>query len=124
VFITFSHKGSDDMAAWNRDFNLKYETDPRVDYYELADFEGVPSMIMKMILHGMRRSVKEPEKAHLAPIFAHEAEWKSLVGFHDPDITYAVLADSQGRVVWKSPGPASREKVTELETRVAEAVRH
>jgi hypothetical protein len=121
VFMTFSHKGSDDVAAWNRDFHSRYETDPRIDYCELADFQGVPSFIMTMILHGMRRSVSEPEKAHLAPIFAHESEWKSLVGFNDPNITYLVLADSQGRVLWKTAGPASAGKVSELEAQIAHA---
>ena len=42
VLVTFSHKGSDDAAAWNKLVRFRYETDPRVDYCEPADFEGVP----------------------------------------------------------------------------------
>ena len=78
VLVTFSHKGSDDVAAWNKAFRAKYETDPRVDYYELADLQSAPSLIVKMIVHSMRGSVQEPERAHLAPIFVKTGEWKKL----------------------------------------------
>lgn len=118
VLVTFSHKGSNDVAAWNKLFKARYETDPRVDYCELADFQGVPSFVMKMILHGMRRSVEEPEKSHVAPFYANEDAWKKLVGFSDPDVTYVVLADSAGRVAWQVHGPASDAKAAQLEAAI------
>jgi hypothetical protein len=68
LLLTFSHKGSDDLAAWNKHFKVTYATDPRIDYFELSDFQGVPPFVMKMILHGMRRSVHEPERSHFRPV--------------------------------------------------------
>jgi len=118
VLVTFSHKGSDDVAAWNKLSKSRYETDPRLDYCELADFQGVPSFAMKMILHGMRRSVDEPEKSHLAPFFSLEDAWKKLVEFGDPGITYVVLADAGGRVAWQTHGPASDVKVAQLDAAI------
>lgn len=118
VLVTFSHKGGDDAAEWNKLFNDRYETDPRLDYCELADFQGVPSFVMKMILHGMRRAVHEPEKSHLAPFFSQEDGWKKLVDFGDPGVTYVVLADAGGRVVWQTHGPASDGKVGQLEAAI------
>lgn len=124
VLIAFSHKGGDEIAAWNKKFKTVYETDPRIDYVELADFEGVPSFIMTMILHGMRRSVHEPESSHLAPFFSQDDAWKKLVAFKDSSIAYVVLADPTGHVLWQTTGPPTDEKAAELETAVAAAASH
>lgn len=124
VMVGFSHKSSEDVAAWNKVYKIHYESDPRFDYYEIADFQGVPSFIMKMILHGMRRSIQEPERSHFAPFYVHEQEWKTLVGFDDPKITYLVLADKTGHVVWQIHGPATAAKAVELEAAIARMQPH
>lgn len=124
VIIAFSSKGGDDSGAWNKAFHLRYETDPRIDYVELADFQGVPSFVMGMIMHGMRRSVHEPEKSHLAPFFSQEDTWKRVVSFKDPKVAYVLLADPSGRIVWQTSGPASDAKVAALEAAITDLVSH
>jgi hypothetical protein len=53
VVVGFSHRSSEDFKAWNQRALSPYLTDPRIDYYELADLDGVPSFVRTMILHGM-----------------------------------------------------------------------
>jgi hypothetical protein len=118
ILVTFSHKGAADVADWNKRFTAKYQNDRRLDYYELSDFQGVPPLVMKMILHGMRRSIKEPERSHSAPFYTNEDEWKKLVSFDDAKVTYVVLADRSGHVIWQTTGPASAAKAAELENAV------
>ncbi len=120
VIIAFSRKGGDDSGAWNKAFHMRYETDPRIDYVELADLQDVPTFVTGMILHGMRRSVPEPEKSHLAPFFSQDEAWKRVVSFKDPKVAYVVLADASGHVVWQTTGPASDQKVAALETAIAD----
>jgi hypothetical protein len=122
VLISFSHSGGDDAAVWNKDFKVQYETDPRVGYCELADFQGVPGLVMRMILHGMRREVQEPEKSHLGLMYSGEEDWKKLVDYGNPNITYVILADGGGHVLWQTRGPATRSKAAELEKAVESAV--
>ena len=124
LLLTFSHKGSDDLAAWNKHFNISYATDPRIDYLELSDFQGVPPFVMKMILHGMRRSVHEPERSHFAPFYTQEEDWKKLVNYGDPKITYLVLADGSGHVLWQTRGPATNGKAAELEAAIVKQQAH
>jgi hypothetical protein len=119
LLLSFSHQGSDDMTGWNKHFKVPYASDGRVDFYELADFQGVPSFIMRMILHGTRRSVQEPERSHFAPIYADEDKWKKLVNFDDSKIVYIVLANEKGAVVWQTRGPASEAGAAGLEAAVA-----
>jgi hypothetical protein len=110
IVLSFSHKGGDDVSNW-----YKYvKEDPRLDYYELADFQGVPSLIMKMILHGMRRSVKEPERSHLAPFYSNEDQWKQLAHFEDPAVAYVLLAKAKGEVIWQTRGPATDAGAADL----------
>ena len=118
LLLTFSHKGSDDLAAWNKRFKVSYATDPRIDYFELSDFQGVPSFVMKMILHGLRRSVHEPERSHFAPFYTQEEAWKKLVNYSDPNITYLLLTDASGQVVWQTRGPATDGNAAELEAAI------
>jgi hypothetical protein len=115
LFIGFSHKSDDDFTKWADEARTPFVTDTRVDYYELADLQSAPALIRKMIVHGMRGSVKEPRRSHVAPFSQHDAEWKMLVNFSDPNVIYVVLSDPQGNVVWKSRGPATEAKAQELE---------
>lgn len=126
LLLTFTHKGSDDVIAWNKRFKVSYETDPRIDYYELDDFQGVPGFIMKMILHGMRRSVPEPERSHAGPFYTHEEDWKKLVSYDDPKVTYVILANGRGHVLWQTRGPANDAKASELESAIVklQALQH
>ena len=122
LMLSFSHKASNDAAKWNTSFKVPYASDRRVEYYELADFQGVPPFVMRMILHGMRRSLHEPERSHFAPFYADEDKWKKLVGFDDPDIAYLVLANDKGDVLWQKHGPASEAKAAELENALTKAL--
>jgi hypothetical protein len=116
IVIAFSAKGGDDSGAWNKRFQPLYTKDSRFDYLELADFQGIPSFIMKMIMHGMRRSVHEPEKSHLAPFYTDEGKWEGLVGASNKNIAYVLLADPSGHVVFQTHGPASDAKAGEVMT--------
>jgi hypothetical protein len=115
VLISFSRKGGDDVDSWNKLFKVRYETDPRVDYCEIADFQGAPSIVLKFVLHTMRNSVPEPEKSHLGILYAHDEDWKKLVSFQNPDVAYVAVAAPDGHVVWQTHGPATAAKAAQLE---------
>ncbi len=118
LVLSFSNRSATDLANWNKHFKARYATDPRVDYYEHADFQGVPSFILRMILHGMRRSVQEPERSHFAPFYSNEDTWKKLVDFNSAKVCYIVLANAKGDAVWQTRGPASEARAAELETAI------
>jgi hypothetical protein len=118
LLLGFSHKSDGDFKSWAERARTPYLSDSRVDYYELVDLQGVPSIIDVMIVHGMRRAVKEPRRSHFAPFYHHETDWKKLVNYDDPKVAYAVLADAEGHVVWQSSGPATDAKALELESMI------
>jgi hypothetical protein len=119
VVVGFSHKSSADFKEWNQRALSAYLTDPRIDYYELADLQGVPGFVRAMILHGMRREVPQPQHSHFAPFTAGEEEWKKAVGYSASTNTYLVLAQPSGHIVWQTSGTPDDEKVATLKHALA-----
>lgn len=119
LMVGFSHKSDKDFHQWNQVMLSPYISDSRIDYYELADLEGVPSFITKMILHGMRREVHGAEQSHFAPLTAGEDEWKKAVGYSAPEYTYIVLANAAGHIVWQTHGAPNDEKMSGLKRALA-----
>lgn len=122
VVVGFSHKSSEDFRRWNQRALSPYLTDPRIDYYELADLQGVPSFVRAMVLHGMRRDVPKAQHSHFAPLTAGEDEWKKTVGYSPPQITYLILAEPSGRVVWQTSGSPDDGKVTAFKQALARLI--
>ena len=80
LLIGFSHESSKQCDKWNRRLKPAYWSESRVDYYQVADFQGVPSLVMRMILHGMRREVPKDEQSRFVLLYSNEDKWKKLVG--------------------------------------------
>lgn len=120
LMVGFSHKSSDDFKRWNQQLLSPYLSDPRIEYYELADLQGVPSFIKGMILHGMRREIHGAEQSHFAPLTTGEAEWKKTVGYSSSDNTYIVLADAAGHIVCQAHGGPDQWKISELKKALAD----
>ncbi len=93
--------------------------DPGVAYYELADFQGVPSFVMRMILHGIRRQTPKDEWPHFVPLYSDEDKWKKLVGFTAPENAYVVVADAGGNLLWQAHGEPTEGSIAELRAVIA-----
>jgi hypothetical protein len=119
LVLGFSHKSDKTCDTWNRRFTPAHVAEAGIEYYELADFQGVPSFVMKMILHAMRKSVPKDERSRFAPFYSDEEQWKRLTEYAAPKDAYVVLADATGRIVWNTHGAATDEKYAELQAEIA-----
>ena len=119
LVLGFSHKSDKTCDSWNRFFTPAHVAESGIEYYELADFQGVPSFVMKMILHAMRKAVPKDERSRFAPFYSDEEEWKRLTEYAAPNDAYLVLTDAIGRIVWHAHGAATGEKYTELQAEIA-----
>jgi hypothetical protein len=115
IVIAFSARGGEDTSAWNRRFQSAYTSDSRFEYLELADFQGIPAFLTRMILRAIRRSVREPERSHLAPFYTAEDAWKGLVGASNTSIAYVLVADPSGHIVFQTHGPATDAKAAAVQ---------
>jgi hypothetical protein len=122
VIVGFSRKSSEDFKVWNQRALSPYLADARIDYYELADLQEVPSMVRSLIVHGMRRDVPKAQHSHFAPLTAGEDEWKKTVGYSASRDTYLILAEPSGHVVWQTSGVPDEQKVAALKQALAKLI--
>lgn len=113
--VGFSHESSKQCDQWNKRFKPAYLSEPRIDYYEIADFQGVPSVVMWMILHGMRREIPKDEQSRFVLLYSDGDKWKKLVGYTAPEDAYVIVADPSRNVLWQAHGEPTDAKQTELQ---------
>lgn len=122
LVIGFSHKSEKQCDSWNDRLKPAYIGESRVTYYELADFQGVPSFVMRLILHGMRRKLSKDEYSYFVPFYSNEEEWKKLVSYSAPEEAYLIVADAGGHVLWQTHGALTDPKYSELQAVIAKQV--
>jgi hypothetical protein len=116
--LGFSHKSSEPCKAWDKRLSPLYLNDSRVLYYQAADFQGVPSLILKMILHGMKREIPANEHSHFVLLQTNEDQWKSVTQFSAPDEAYILLTDPAGHIVWQTHGAATDDQLAALQAAI------
>jgi hypothetical protein len=117
--IGFSHKGGEQCREWNKQLAPVYLKDAHVVYYEAAVLVGVPSLVMKMILHGMRKDIPGDEQSRFVLLESNEQAWKTVANYSAPDDAYVILAIPGGHVVWQTHGAANDAQVAALQSAVA-----
>ena len=119
LLVGFTHKSQKQCDLWNQKFKPLYAEGSQVTYYELADFQGVPSLVMRMILHGMRREIPKDEHARFLLLDSNEEEWKKLVSYSASEDAYLIVADARGRVLWQAHGAPTDPTYSELQAVLA-----
>ena len=122
LVLGFSHKSGDNCAPWGKRLASDFHSDARVDYYQVPVLAGAPSFVRPMIVKGMRKEIPASEQPRFVPVYDHEAEWKKLVNFNEPDAPYIVLSRADGTVVWQTHGLLSEPLYAELKNAIAKAL--
>ena len=122
LVLGFSHKSGDNCTPWDKRLASDFRSDAHVEYYQIPVLAGAPSFVRPMILKGMRKGIPTSEQARFVPIYDHEAEWKQLVNFAEPDDPYIVLARPDGSVIWRTHGQFTNAAYGELQTALRKAL--
>jgi hypothetical protein len=122
--VGFSHQSSGPCQAWDKRLAPLYLNDSHVLYYQAADFQGVPSLIMKMILHGMKKEIPANEHSRFVLIQANEDQWKNAAKYSAPGEPYILLADPGGHVVWQTHGAITDDQFAALQTAIKTQLAH
>lgn len=120
--IGFSHKGGEQCREWNKQLAPLYLKDAHVLYYEAAVLAGVPSLVMKMILHGMRKDIPGDEQSRFVLLESNEQAWKTVVDYSAPDDAYVIVANPSGYVAWQTHGAVNDAQVAALQSAVAKSL--
>lgn len=122
--VGFSHQSSGPCQAWDKRLAPLHLNDSRILYYEAADFQGVPSLVLKMILHGMKKEIPANEHSRFVLIQANEDQWKAVSEFSAPNEPYILLADPAGHIVWQTHGAVTDEQFACLQAAIKTQLRN
>jgi hypothetical protein len=118
LLVGFSHQSSGRCQAWDKRLAPIYLDDSRILYFQAADFQGVPSLVMKMILHGMKKEIPANEHSRFVLLQSNEDEWKSAAKFSAPDDAYLILTNPAGHIVWQTHGEVTDEQFAALQAAI------
>jgi hypothetical protein len=116
--VGFSHQSGTPCQAWDKRLSPLYLNDSRILYYQAADFQGVPSFVLKMILHGMKKEIPANEHSRFVLLQENEDQWKNVAKFSAPNEPYILLAEPAGRVVWQTHGAMTDEQFSALQAAI------
>lgn len=122
--VGFSHQSGTPCQAWDKRLSPLYLNDSRILYYQAADFQGVPSFLLKMILHGMKKEIPANEHSRFVLLQADEDQWKSAAKFTAANDPYILLANPTGQIVWQTHGVVTDEQLTALQAAVKTHLAH
>ena len=102
--LGFSYDSRFAVEAWAAKFRERFETEPRVTFFEVPMIGGLARMGKWFIDSGMRRGTPKQDYQHVITVYGGVDPWKRRVGFRDPEAAYLILLDSSGRVAWRYAG--------------------
>ncbi len=107
LVVGFSQGSRADVTAWGKRLADDFQDSANVRYYELSMLGSVPKFLRGFVLRKIAADVPDRAKPHFLSIDEHEAEWRSVTGFHKPEDAYVLVVDGGGQVCWKGEGPAT-----------------
>ena len=115
IVVGFSHASSEPCKAWNKRLSPLYANDNRILYYEAAELQSVPALVLKMVVHGMKKDIPASDQSRFVILQTNEERWKSAAQFSAPNDAYVLLSDPGGHVVWHTHGTVTDEQVAALQ---------
>ena len=113
----FSRQGGNGSGAWVKAIHA----DPAlggVTVYQVAQIAAAPSLIRGMIKSGMRKGVPAAEQDRFIVLTQDEKTWRGYFAVDDDRVSYVVLIDASGKMLWQGHGAAA-----ELEPQLKAALR-
>jgi len=91
------------------------QAEVKVDIVEVPTIAGMlPQMVQSFIDNGMRSGIPEADWGSVVTVYEDAPKIISALGNERPQSAYAVLLDTQGRIVWTSNIGYSAAQVLEL----------
>jgi hypothetical protein len=114
VAVGFSYDSRFAVEAWVARFRQDFGADSATAFFEVPVIGGLARMARPFIDGGMRRGTPRALHENVITVYGGASEWKSRLGFREPDDAYLVLLDRPGQVVWRHAGPFRDEDYARL----------
>lgn len=120
----FTKASKGPTGAWADKIFSEFGMEQGFELYQLPVLEDVPRFIRGMVISSIKKGVKENMRDHFVPILQHEAEFKKLVSYKEPDDAYLVILDPGGQIVQQMHGPFSDTAYEQLRKEIQPLLHH
>ena len=104
LIVGFSRSGGDSARRWGKQLSQDLAGEKNLRIYSVAELQDAPKMVRGMIKHGMRSGLSREEQDFFVVLDQDEDAWKKAADFADTNDAYILLADSTGKILWKTHG--------------------
>lgn len=104
LVLGFSKSSGGVCKGWGLRLAESHRDSHDVMYFQMPVLESVPKLLRGMVMRSIKSGVPEAEQPHFLPVFSHEAEWRTIARYSNPDDAYILVVDGQGNVRWQTSG--------------------
>ncbi|HVW76790.1 MAG TPA: hypothetical protein VHB45_04200 [Alloacidobacterium sp.] len=125
LLISFQPEQAQEVESWMPTAQALQHMNFQFRYYKMP-VSNQENMLFRWWDSSSLRSVEtDPETWHwIIPLYVNKQQFRQSLRISDEKQPVAALVDKSGQVLWKSSGPLTEEKKTELSSAVAAAIRH
>ena len=120
VFVAFLMQQQKDVDTWSPWLRQTLPKHPGSDFYEIPTIQRMVAPMRWVINRGMRGGI--PDRAvreRTVTLYIDKAPFKQSLGITTESVIQVLLVDRAGRVLWRTTGPFTPAKATELEKALA-----
>lgn len=110
--IGFSKKSRAETSEWSR--RLEKDGHDGEPPYEVAVLDDVPRLLRGLVVRAIRNGVPERLRDRFLIVSEQGDFWRRLVRFQKPDDAYLVVTGAGGKLVWRTEGKLTEERLREL----------
>lgn len=116
IAIGFEREHQTDIDTWIGAADQLAARHRGLRFYEVPTIYEANAVYRFWINNGMRRGIPAPEaRARTVTVYVDRAKFNESLGIPDTEGIQVLLADANGRILWRTAGPASAAKLAALE---------
>ncbi len=116
VFVAFLQKQQKDVDSWVPFVKPLVGRTPGTEFYEIPTIKRMVAPMRWMINSGMRGGIDDlGARERTITLYIDKEPFKRSLAITDENTLHVMIIDRDGRVLWRTTGPFSAAKGTELE---------
>jgi len=119
VVVAFEQRQQGDVDTWIRGLEEDLRNDPGLKLYELPVIYEGSAAFRFWVNNGMRSGITDDTaRTRTITVYTDREKFYATLNVKQAEITTFIL-DQQGKIVWRTDGPATTETLTALRAEIA-----
>jgi predicted transcriptional regulator len=118
LISSFSKKGGADARQWAKQSSQEFAQNSNVISYSLIFLESVPRLFRGFVISGIKKGIPQEKHKEAILITKDEKIWKERIGVSNDDVTYLILLDRDGKILWMHSHEFNDEDFSHLKDQI------